>query len=283
MHDRKNYQIRVACIGLLVLFTSCFNWAYAQTLPHESRVPGGVALVPINVGTALKKPFVTFNNNPVLVIENPNKHQSAWLAIVGIPLSTTPNTQTIMVDNQRIDFDIKDKSYPKEHITVKNSHYVNPDPAETARFEKEKKSMEEAFNTFTTPTSPITFFKKPVDAPLSSAFGLQRFFNNEPRAPHSGLDFAAKEGTPVKAPAPGTVILTGDFFFNGNTVLIDHGYGVITMYCHLSRIDTRQGDKLQTGDLIGLVGKTGRATGAHLHWSLNLNNTRVDPRLFINP
>lgn len=283
MQRQRHYSFRLI-IYLLSIVTALFCVsATAQSLPREARVPGGVALIPLDSSNNAKAPYVTYQDHPVMVIKNPNYQQSLWLAIVGIPLSAIPGTQTLHVDDDTVTFEILNKKYPTQHITVANKSHVNPDQAQTARYEKEKALMENAFNTFSMPPTPVTFFDRPSDGPLSSAFGLQRFFNNEARAPHSGLDFAAKEGTPIKAPAAGRVILTGDFFFNGNTVLIDHGYGLITMYCHLSRIDVKEGEVLQQGSLIGRVGKTGRATGAHLHWSINLNQVRVDPALFITP
>lgn len=283
MHRRQHYQKQLVKYLASIIALGFLNAAVAQSLPHELRVPGGVALIPLINNHSTNTPMATYQNHQVMVVKNPNGNQSLWLAIVGIPLSATTGTQIIEVADNKIPFDITRKEYPEQHITVENKHYVNPDPSETARYENEKSLMDAAFKTFSTPATPITFFEKPSDAPLSSAFGLLRFFNNEPRAPHSGLDFAAKEGTPIKAPAAGVVVLTGEFFFNGNTILIDHGYGLVTMYCHLSRIDVKQGAVLNEGDVIGLVGKTGRATGAHLHWSVNLNQTRVDPALFINP
>jgi murein DD-endopeptidase MepM/ murein hydrolase activator NlpD len=124
-------------------------------------------------------------------------------------------------------------------------------------------------------------FDKPVNGPLSSPFGLRRFFNGEERNPHSGLDFAAKTGTPIKTPAAGKVILTGNYFFNGKTVFVDHGQGLISMFCHLSQIDVTVGDELSRGAVLGKVGSTGRATGPHLHWNVSLNDARVDPSIFI--
>jgi len=110
---------------------------------------------------------------------------------------------------------------------------------------------------------------------------LRRFFNGEERNPHSGLDFAAATGTPIKSPAAGKVILTGNYFFNGNTVFVDHGQGLISMFCHLSRIDVAVGDEVPRGGVLGKVGSTGRATGPHLHWNVSLNGNRVDPAIFI--
>lgn len=271
-------MIKYLAIGVFLLIS---NFGYAQILPKESRVPGGVALIPLTDVNSNSTPSIMYQNNRVMVIKNPNREQSTWLAIVGIPLSIESGIQTIQLEENTFSFNVGDKNYPEQHIKLKNKHHVNPDTAETARYEKEKSIMDAAFKTYSTPATPVTFFEKPSNAPLSSAFGLKRFFNNEPRNPHSGLDFAAEEGTPITTPADGTVSVTGNFFFNGNTVMIDHGYGLITLYCHLSRIDVKEGDTLKKGDIIGLVGKTGRATGAHLHWSVSLNNARVDPMLFI--
>jgi murein DD-endopeptidase MepM/ murein hydrolase activator NlpD len=272
---------------LFLLFTYFFvSLALADQpkLPQESRTPGGVAIIPLlNLNTA-KQPYITYQHQRVMVIKNPDQHQSIWLALVGIPLNAKPGEQTLTLPHgPHIVFTITDKKYPAQYITLANKEQVNPNAQQTARYEREKIIMDKAFQTYSIPQTAITFFEKPSIAPLSSAFGLQRFFNNEPRNPHSGLDFAAKENSPIKVPANGTVLVTQNFFFNGNTVIIDHGYGLITMYCHLSRIIVKPGMPVKTGDIIGLVGKTGRATGAHLHWSVSLNNTRVDPTLFIDP
>ncbi len=120
-----------------------------------------------------------------------------------------------------------------------------------------------------------------MNGPLSSKFGVRRFFNGEERNPHSGLDFAVGAGTPIKTPAAGKVILIGNYFFNGNTVFVDHGQGFISMFCHMSKIDVKVGQPLARGDVVGKVGATGRATGPHMHWNISLNDARVDPAIFI--
>jgi murein DD-endopeptidase MepM/ murein hydrolase activator NlpD len=121
----------------------------------------------------------------------------------------------------------------------------------------------------------------PTQGAPTESFGLKRFFNGEARAAHLGMDIPAAEGRAVMAPAQGVVVQTGDYFFNGKTVMIDHGHGLISMLCHLSKITSAIGDAVMQGDIIGLVGHTGRATGPHLHWTLSLNNARIDPLLVL--
>src|SRR6218665_390798 len=129
--------------------------------------------------------------------------------------------------------------------------------------------------------APSLRMQAPVPGPRSGSFGLRRVFNGQARSPHSGMDIAAATGTSIAAPLLARVIDTGDYFFNGNTVWLDHGQGLLSMVCHLSAIDVQRGDVLQTGQHLGAVGATGRVTGPHLHWSVVLNRTMVDPALFV--
>lgn len=251
-------------------------------------VPGGVAVIGISEmvsssgSNSKTTPKATYLGKPVLVIPNESKN---WLAIVGIPLTTEPGTQTIEIStqtgNRSISFEVKDKKYREQRLTVKNTQHVNPNEENLARFKVELEAQNAAYRTFSAGLPSNVIFDKPVNGPLSSPFGTKRFFNGEPRAPHSGLDFAVPTGTPVKSPAAGKVILTGDYFFNGLTVFVDHGQGLISMFCHLSEIDVSVGDQLKRGQMLGKVGATGRVTGAHLHWNVSLNDARIDPAIMI--
>lgn len=172
--------------------------------------------------------------------------------------------------------------YPEQHLTLPptQAQYVNPDQEQTARFEREAAEQKAAYRVFTPAETEARWptFRWPATGRLSSPFGLRRFFNGEPRAPHLGLDIAAPAGAPVVAPADGRVALVGDYFFNGRTVIIDHGQGLYSMLCHFSEILVKPGQLVRAGDPVGRVGATGRATAPHLHWTVSLNDARIDPR-----
>lgn len=250
----------------------------AAPLPHARPVPGGVAVVPLGGSTA--PPQAWFGTHSVLVAGTAER----WYALVGIPLNFHPGRASLEVEQgdvqRQVTFDVQPFSYAEQRLSIANRRLVNPYQKDLERIARERRTMDAAYARFTAASTEVRF-DWPAEGPVSSPFGLRRIFNGEPRNPHSGLDIAAPAGTPVRAPSPGTVVVTGDFFFNGNTVMIDHGNSLVTLYCHLSRIDVSEGQQVARGDVIGQVGATGRATGPHLHWSVSLNGARVDPLLFV--
>ncbi|MDU8359372.1 peptidoglycan DD-metalloendopeptidase family protein [Pseudomonas syringae group sp. J309-1] len=243
-------------------------------------VPGGVAVV--DLGNAAQAPTATYDGKPVLVVKEQGVR---WLAIVGVPLTVKPGAQKLIAKdasgNRTLNFVVGNKKYPEQRITLKNQRQVNPNPDDLKRINGELAEQLKAYRSFSPGTPSNLALDKPVAGPLSSKFGVRRFFNGEERNPHSGLDFAVPAGTPIKAPAAGKVILTGNYFFNGNTVFVDHGQGFISMFCHMSKIDVKVGDAVPRGGVVGRVGSTGRATGPHMHWNVSLNDARVDPAIFI--
>lgn len=251
----------------------------AVALPKESRVPGGIALVP--VPGADIAPTVIFNTHRVVVVRKDDQ----WLAVVGIPLAEKPGELKLKVSTPsgttEVPFSIKDKSYRTQNITVKNQRHVDPNPTDLKRIAGETKRSDAALSKFTPTAAPSLQLMSPVEGIRSDSYGSRRVFNGQPRNPHSGMDIAASKGTPIRSPAAGTVVEAGEFFFNGNTLYIDHGDGLVTMYCHLDSIKVKPGDQLAAGDLIGTVGATGRVTGPHLHWGVALNRAMVDPALFL--
>jgi murein DD-endopeptidase MepM/ murein hydrolase activator NlpD len=269
----------------LVTTFACFVAAAAHAavdLPRESRVPGGVAIIELGPG-AEPPGEVVFNAHRAPVLPGPD----GWVAIIGIPLDTPPGTQAAQflpageTEPRSLDFSVAGKKYAEQHLKVQNRRHVNPEKDDLERIEREKARIDAALGTYTPGRVPELRMQPPVPGERSSSFGLRRFFNGEPRNPHSGMDIAAPAGTPIRAPSPGRVLDAGDFFFNGNTVFVDHGSGVVTMYCHLSRIDVKRGDEIEAGDVLGLVGATGRVTGPHLHWGIAVNRAMVDPALFL--
>ena len=243
----------------------------------DKPAPGGVAVIALpDQETA---PRAEYRGSPLLVLR---EDDARWIAIAGIPLSARAGTEHIeLADGSRLPFEVRSREYAAQHITLKNQQQVTPDAARLKRIQRELAEQTDAYQTFSPRQPSNLLFDRPVEGRLSSAFGLRRFFNGEERNPHSGLDFAAPSGAQIKAPAAGKVILIGDYFFNGKTVFVDHGQGLISMFCHLSAIDVKMGDELARGGDIGKVGATGRATGPHLHWNVSLNNVRVDPAIFI--
>lgn len=242
----------------------------------DSRRPGGIAIV--DVGSAkLAMPEVSFDNRPVLVMQDADR----WKAVVGIPLDTEPGPVTVSANGVSVEIDVTEHAYAEQRLTVTNQSYVTPDQAQLDRIGSERKIIDAALNNFR--EAPLTQIElvAPVDGPRSSSFGKRRFFNDQPRAPHKGMDIAADQGVPIQAPLAGVVTATGDYFFNGNTVIIDHGQGYVTMYCHLSETVVEEGQAVTTGDTIGAVGATGRVTGPHLHFGTYLNGTAVDPAILI--
>lgn len=247
-------------------------------IPEDANFPGGMVVINLKHN---ERPMAWYDKKQVMVIGHPGH----WKAIVGIPLDAETGRHQINIKNSdgqaSYDFNVKDKEYQSQYLTVQNKRHVNPDTMDLERIQRERDKIQKAKSNWRDIDDVSFKFLQPVAGTISSQFGLRRFFNGEARRPHSGLDIAAAEGAPIHVPANGKVINTGLYFFNGNTVFIDHGQGLITMYCHLSKIDVEEGQAIKRGDVLGRVGKTGRVTGAHLHWSVILNQTMVDPALFI--
>ena len=254
----------------------------AGVLPTDARVPGGVAI--IRLGDDVLPPGEMYYGPYRAPVVHDGR---SWVAVVGIPLATPPGPQTAVLvtpdpddTDLEITFDVGPKTYAEQRLTVE-PRKVDPLPQDLVRIEAETERSDRALSTYSEEIWPTWRWPAPVPGPRSSSFGLRRVFNGQPRSPHSGMDIAAPTGTPIHAPAEGRVLDVGDFFFNGNTVFVDHGRGLVTMYCHLSRIDVQPGQAVAAGATRGLVGATGRVTGPHLHFGVAVNRAMVDPALFL--
>ena len=257
-------------LGVLLLAYSELMASEPAASPSPTAVPGGIYRWPLPEGAA----DLRFNTRPVLT--------RGAEALVGLPLSQPlgPAEITYRLGDQTRShvFEVSDKAYSEQHITLKNREMVNPNPEQLARIRRESSRQRALYLAFSDRTPPQNGFLRPLEGPVSSLFGHRRFFNGEPRNPHSGLDIAAPTGAEIRAPADAEVTLVDHLYYNGKTIFLDHGQGLITMYCHLSEPLVNEGETVQQGQVIGLVGATGRVTGPHLHWSVSLNGYRVDPQ-----
>ena len=273
-------------LGLLALPTAALaagKAAPSNVWPRALAVPGGV--VRLSLGPAAQPPAAfadAAQQIPLLVLGD----MIEWTAVVGIPLSAPLGaahiTARATADSpaRQVAYTVLDKRYREQRLSVA-PRTVDLSPDNQARYERERDHQARVMATFSTPLPERLAMQVPTPGRRSSSFGLRRVFNGQARNPHSGMDIAAATGTPVNAPLPGKVIDTGDYFFNGQTVWLDHGGGLLSMVCHLSAINAQVGDVVQTGQRIGAVGATGRATGPHLHWGVMLNRSMVDPALFL--
>ena len=276
---RRAWLLGALAIGFWPRRSFAEQGAAPRGWPRDSAVPGGVAR--IDLGPAAARPQAWADAVPLLVLGSP----SGWTALVGIALSAEPGTARIRMQGEagerELAYTIAPKRYTEQHLKV-SPRTVDLSPEDLARHERERAHQQGVIATFSAPPAGEPHMRPPTPGRRSSSFGLRRFFNGQPRNPHSGMDIAAPTGTPVVAPLSATVIDTGDYFFNGHTVWLDHGGGLLSMMCHLSRIDCKVGDRLAVGQRLGTVGATGRVTGPHLHWTISLNRASVDPALFID-
>ncbi len=265
----------VAWLGVAFTISS----AAALELPRQRIAPGGV--VRINLGASASAPKASFGGVPVMVVRDGGQ----WFAVVGIALAAQPGDAVLEVQRgegstEALPFAIGPYRYPEQRLKV-SPGMVNLSKDDLARADRESAHIKQLLATFSEPPPSTLRLTAPVAGRRSSSFGLRRVFNGERRSPHSGMDIAAAQGTPVLAPAAGRVVDTGNYFFSGNSVWIDHGAGLLTLVCHLSAINVKVGDQVEAGASVGAVGATGRVTGPHLHWSISLNRAMVDPALFL--
>jgi murein DD-endopeptidase MepM/ murein hydrolase activator NlpD len=245
-------------------------------MAQDAAWPGGVARIDLGPADG-NAPVVVYADKRVLVA----KIDGRWQAVIGVHLDASPGSAAVTLpDGTQRSFDVVDHAYREQHLEVAPG-YVSLSEENLARVGEERKIIDAALNNWRATELDGVSLVKPVDGPHSSSFGSRRFFNGEARSPHSGMDIAANSGVPILAPRAGVVTATGDYYFNGNTVIVDHGQGFITMYCHLSEIAVMKNQAVEAGETLGLVGATGRVTGAHLHFGTYLNGNAVDPALLL--
>ena len=266
----KRRPLLIAFVAALVLP------APAQAQP----VPGGIARV--DLGTADAAPYARLGDTRLLVM----RENGRWFAIVGVALAAVPGS-ALVIDVEHpggtrgtYEIPVGEKQYREQHLKVP-AERDDLSPEMLEQFERERTRLTQLLRTFSEPPPATLAMVSPARGRRTGSFGLRRVINGLPRNPHSGLDIAAPSGTPVVAAAPGRVIDRGTYFFLGETVVLDHGHGFISLYSHLRRSYPQIGDTLAASAAVGEVGATGRATGPHLHFAVYLNGVAVDPALFL--
>lgn len=270
-------------LGSALVAQAWMGRAWAAKAPRMSAttaVPGGVAR--IRLGASEQPPQVRVRGERVLLL----REGSEWVAFVGIALAAKPGSRVrVQAEHaggrhEQLEIKVVPKKYASQYLKV-SPDKVDLSAEDLGRYERERTHLAGVLRTFTDAAPASLAMLQPAPGQRSSSFGLQRFFNGQARNRHGGMDIAAPEGTPVVAASAGRVIDAGDYFFQGRTVILDHGQGFLSLYAHLSAIDTAAGDVVSAGSPIGKVGATGRVTGPHLHFSVYLNAVAVDPAFFL--
>lgn len=265
--------------ALLVCTASAL--AAAGAFPVDESVPGGVAVValPVQGKTA---PHAEMDGHRLMVVA----HDGQWYALAGLPLDTAPGEKTLELETGSagpvpVKFQVAPKDYPTQALTIANPEMVNPTPAQLKRAEREQKHLDKVVKGWRKTSRPAIAFIWPAAGPETSAFGVRRVLNGEAKSPHAGIDIGAPEGTPLHAPEDAVVADVGHYFYCGKTLTLDMGEGLYSVFCHMSLIKVSPGQKVKQGQYVGRIGKTGRATGPNLHWTVRLNGAAVDPHVFL--
>jgi murein DD-endopeptidase MepM/ murein hydrolase activator NlpD len=205
-----------------------------------------------------------------------------WRVLIGIDLDVSPGAYSVSVDagesEDRTTYPlaVTARAFRTRSLTVAEA-FVTPPPEMAARIEQEAALLQHLWRSSALERLWTGGFVRPVPDPANSAFGTRSIFNGQPRSPHGGADFESPAGRVVKAPNAGRIVLTRPLYFTGNTVVIDHGLGLFSLFAHLSQTDVSEGDAIAAGAVVGRVGATGRVTGPHLHWTVRLGDARIDP------
>ncbi len=246
--------------------------------PEYLNVPGGIFFHEIPVEKFKSGIFI--NNTRILTKQVNDK----FYLIYGIPYGTPSGNQSInivdRVSENTVNFFLKKRIVEKQYIKV-SKKYSEPSSSDVKRIIKEQKILKSHRNTWSSDNPDINFIY-PVEGIITGVFGTERYYNGKKGRYHNGIDIAAKMNDPIVAPSAGRVIVVGDFFYNGKFIYIDHGKGLLSIFIHLNEILVKKGESVKKGDEIGKIGTSGRSTGPHVHWSVMLNQTYIDPMIFIN-
>lgn len=255
------------------------------TVAHRARSlqPGEVVMLTMERTRPLREVRVSAFDRSFLCFETADPLK--WAGLIGIDLETKPGRYVVNVTGLDADgkavtveypITVAPKTFATRTLTV-DPQFVTPPREALARIQKESERVRAIFEAVSPERYWVGPFVLPVAGRSISEFGKRSVYNGQPRSPHAGTDFAGATGTPIKAPNAGKVALAANLFYSGNTIILDHGQGLYSYFGHMSAFSAHEGDTVATGEVVGKVGATGLVTGPHLHWSVRLAGTRVDP------
>ncbi len=256
--------------------------AIGVTARARARQPGELVVLSIVMPDDLPAPPAVRAFDRVVLSRQVSA--KTWEALVGIDLETKPGTYQVSIDSgasrprahTSYTLVVASKTFPTRALKVDDA-FVNPPPAAQERIARDAARLSELWLHSSASADWSAPFARPVPQEANSAFGTRSVYNGQPRSPHSGADFLSPAGTPVKAPNAGEVVLAEDLYYTGQTIVIDHGLGLFSLFAHLSAMNVHAGDRVAIGDVVGRVGATGRVTGPHLHWMVRASGARIDP------
>ena len=275
------------CVPIRTLFSNQEKWFSSSGFLVEVRCrsfqPGEIIIISVKGGPEVKNAQIRFLGNKYQLVKD--LERNGFLAIIGIDLGVKPGTYplTIYTQDSAGEWDTLEKQlaisvreFPVKRLRVKEE-YVTPPAEVRERIRRESELLKSIYQRFTSAWLGEGTFIVPANGKVFDNFGERRIYNDKPRSSHGGVDISAPTGTPVLASNSGEVVLASDLYFSGKTVIIDHGLGLFSLYCHFSKINVKRGQDIRRGDVIGEVGSTGRVTGPHLHWGIKILGSRVDP------
>ena len=251
------------------------------TAEARAKQPGELVVLTVTMPDASASPKIRAFDRALLPFQI---SPTTWKVLVGIDLETAPGTYPVTIDagasrpaaKTTYPLVVRAKTFPTRTLKVDEA-FVNPPPSAEARIASDSARLADIWQHSSPAQLWLGPFIRPVPNEANSAFGTRSVYNGQPRSPHSGADFLSPAGTPIKSPNGGEVVLADDLYYTGNTVVIDHGLGLFSLFAHLEKINVQKGQRVATGDVVGLVGATGRVTGPHLHWMVRVGGARVDP------
>lgn len=286
MQAKKRIVFLLKNIYLIIwlLLTPFYSQAFQAEVLPDSVNPGDVLLIKVRAETTALPELGFLNKKFPFYLSFYPVDERNFVALVPVDMDTPAGEYTVTIKNgeeiKLVSIKVRAYEFPESHLTLPEEK-VTLSPEDQMRADKEGEMLQALWG-LETPWAWSGRFMPPLDTELSAVFGVRRIMNGKKNSTHKGVDYRGKIGTPVRAINSGKVVLSEDLFYGGNTLIIDHGMGLYSIYMHLSEFNISKGQQIDRGDIVGLVGKTGRASGPHLHISVRLRGVSVNPVALLN-